>query len=105
MTYHYRGKDIGNRAAAVKYILALPTRKLEDFVYTYLDQFEKGQLEDLIWASVYNGDKGWTMRELIEDALIMMENKWEDSHAMGKLAEGETVELGDLEYENWAWSE
>ena len=45
------------------------------------------------------------MRELIEDALIMMENKWEDSHAMGKLAEGETVELGDLEYENWAWSE
>ena len=104
MTYHYRGKDIGNRAAAVKYILALPTRKLEDFVYTYLDQFEKGQLEDLIWASVYNGDKGWTMRDLIEDALLMMEDDW-GSYPEGYLEKGETVSLGDFEYDDWVTEE
>lgn len=103
MTFFYKGREIGQRGLAAEYICDLPTRELERFVYSYLDLFERAQLEYLIWASV--DDKGWTMRELIEDALIMMENKWEDSHAMGKLAEGETVELGDLEYENWAWSE
>ena len=42
MTYYYKGKEIGSREEAVGYIFLLPTRKLESFVYAYLDQFTKG---------------------------------------------------------------
>ena len=100
MTYYYKGKEIGQREQAVGYIFLLPTRELEDFVYTYLDQFERGQLMNLIWASM-SGAHGWRLRDLIEDALIVMENRWELMHSMDKLAEGETVDIGHLEYENW----
>lgn len=99
MTYHYKGKDIGNRMEAVKFIMALPFNELYNFVYTYLDRFDEEQLKDLIWYSM--DCRSWTMVELVEDALLMMEGEWEDSYAMSCLDKGETTELGYLEYEDW----
>ena len=99
MTYYYKGKDVGNRVEAVKFVMALPLYELYNFVYTYLDRFDEGQLKDLIWASLTNGM--WTMRDLIEDALLTMENEWSDMYLMDSMDVGETVDLGHLEYENW----
>lgn len=103
MTFFYKGKEIGQRGLAAEYICDLPYNELYNFVYTYLDQFNEEHLKDLIWVSV--DDKGWTMRELIEDALCMIEDEWEDSYAMSCLDKGETTSLGEVEYENWEWME
>ena len=78
--------------------MALPYNELYNFVYSYLDQFTEAHLKDLIWASLTNGL--WTMRDLVEDAMLMMENDW-DSYPEGYLSKGDTVDIGDLEYENW----
>ena len=56
MTFFYKGREIGQRGLAAEYICDLPTRELERFVYSYLNLYERAQLEYLIWASV--DDKG-----------------------------------------------
>lgn len=99
MTYYYRGEEVGQREETVGFILTLPSNELQNFVYTYLDQFNEEHLKDLIWVSV--DDKGWTMRDLIEDALLMMEGDWESMYSMDSMTEGETVSLGDFDYEDW----
>ena len=101
MTYHYKGKEIGNRPAAVNFIITLPYNELYNFVYTYLDHFDEEHLKDMIWASVDNRDKGWTMAELVEGAMLMMENDWEGLYDLDSLEEGESVFIGPLEYDNW----
>ena len=99
MTYRYKGKEIGNRAEAVKFIMALPFNELYNFVYTYLDRFDEEHLKDLIWYSL--DCRSWTMVGLVEDALLMMENDWEGLYDLDSLEEGESVFIGPLEYENW----
>lgn len=99
MTYYYKGKVIESRAEAVECIHNLPIHELYNFVYTYLDKFDKGQLEDLIWSSLDN--MGWTLKQFIEDALIMMENNWDVEYSADSLTGNETVSLWDLQYENW----
>ena len=100
MTYYYNGKEIGQREETMKFIMTLPYNELHNFVYTYLDQFTEEHLKDIIWALLDN--KGWKkMNDIIEDALLMMESDWEDMHSMDSMTEGETVNMGDLEYEDW----
>lgn len=104
MTYYYKGKEIGSREEAVGYIFFLPTRELYNFVYTYLDHFDEEHLKDMIWALLDN--KNWKkMSDIIEDALLMMESDWELAYSMDTMFKGETVSLGEVEYENWAWAE
>ena len=99
MTYYYRGEEVGQREETVGFILTLPSNELQNFVYTYLDQFNEEHLKDLIWVSV--DSRGWTMRDLIEDALLIMEGDWESMYSMDSMTEGETVSLGDFDYEDW----
>ena len=103
MTFFYKGKEIGQRELAVEYIYDLPIHELHNLIYTYLDQFDEEQLKDLLWSSLDN--MGWTLKDFIRDALILLENDWDLAHASNTLIEGETVSLGDIEYENWAWAE
>lgn len=99
MVYYYKGKEIGQREDAVKFILALPYNELLNLVYTYLDRFNEEHLKDLIWASV-DGD-GWTKAGLIGDALLMMEDEWMGMYVMDSMDRGERVDMGYLEYEDW----
>ena len=48
---------------------------------------------------------GWTLKDFIRDALIILENDWELAYSMDTMFKGETVSLGEVEYENWAWAE
>lgn len=103
MTFFYKGKEIGQRELAVEYIYDLPIHELHNLIYTYLDQFDEEHLKDLIWSSLDN--MGWTLKDFIRDALIILENDWELAYSMDTMLKGETVSLGDVEYENWAWAE